>query len=297
MAAKLDWAHVRLEEFIKRYKGKDIKNEYTFIDLNQKIWESQRERERLAASKLESRRTFNWPAQVPTYNTDEGELSFVNCDQAIKKLLAIFSNNDRRKGGSCAMVGNSFRVGLIDEVYGVAETTFALNFIDKCSKISLDDEPMIATLADAKTLYVSLKSKDELTTAIPKSPAYRCACANVVIGEIFRSLSKIDPITTEELLAEFEQLSRTRRTSDYLLNCVRERSENEPIFVVLDEVDRLFGEASECCGDFITFFGKVLNPWLCEIGIYFIILGKSHIFEDLGYYRMGIEFIRLPLDV
>ena len=268
------------------------------------------------AQELLNKRRFRWAPHVPELSLDKDALFFVNRETAVNELITVFKDIDAKRAGQAGS-GGDYRIPLIDQVFGMGKTEFGLNFVKQCSRLRLADydtttRDVIKKLSKARTLRLHLIDGcliNPMTTSEPTD--VKDALEAVLRQQIISFASdKIHTDLAGILRNDLEQSCEniSFQTSDRLFKSLMARTNNDPVFVVLDDIGAAFvndSNVSDRRDKFFEFCRVVLVPWLDCDNLYFLLMGRGDIFKWIGN-RPSIEnemslspvkFIRIGLSM
>jgi len=204
---------------------------------------------------------------------DDRQLYFVNRNDSMKELVDILYHNFRKRSAG----GGADAIALLDSVYGMGKTTFALNFLSLVARYwgngntkAKYEGVFSEELLGARTLHIVMNS----SMAADMEKSIVCTLLNQVYlqwsfsGDIPETMGFFDAI-------------------DFITSL-------SPVFIVFDEFASAFQGTADvkdhhARDKFLIFVEKYCIPLLRKDRVYFVLCGRANFLSFVGQ-RPGSSF-------
>ncbi|KAG3173562.1 hypothetical protein PI126_g784 [Phytophthora idaei] len=240
--------------------------------------------------------------EEPIYAIDSHTMFFVNQDEATEQLLKIHQRNyNRAKRG---VVGNTWAIPLVDNVFGLGKTTFGWEYIRNCQNM-WDKSPLktnsgfLDTVRSCHTIKIEFTPQQLLGT---NGDFDDMKALNNTIDDICSYFA--ENYGFRPLALAPEMLPPYCAHKIFPKNLTNEVG---PLFIMIDEIGMAFNHIKLGEIDhkerFMAFCGQVLAPLFLNERLFFLIAGRAAFMNYVGLTprgNMGIspspfEFPRLSL--
>lgn len=209
--------------------------------------------------------------EIDTYYLREGRMFFVNRDQAVRQLQDWHQLNYAR--AACLDGGLAWIIPLADHIVGLGKTSFAAHYVHKCQEQWHDiaqRTPVQKAICESHTIIVRLSPGQLARSGVDWN--------TVITARLKETIGNLSEITPETLMAK-DYASPIQLLNDVV-------SFNGSVFLVLDEIGQAFEEPGlhdfERRNLFLRFCDDILDPWLNNSKIFFLLTGRASFLSYVG---------------